>query len=196
MPTTTPFSSVRAQATPGWTAQIITTTLDTPVKDDDGNETTTAVTKVIWTATDGGIKPQQFDTLTLAVWPLPKTGTLYLPTVQHYSDGRDVSWVQQAQGGAEPEHPAPSVVISPPSAGTSPGSSAGTSTTSADPGGSSEGWGIGLGIAGIVLALISGGVSGVALARVRRGPAAPPTPLGPVPAGSAEVPAVPSRIDA
>jgi uncharacterized protein YcnI len=160
LPAETPFSSVRAQAVPGWTAQILTTTLATPLKDDDGTAVTSAVTKVVWTATDGGIKPGQFGTLTLAVWPLPKAGTLYLPTVQHYSDGRDVNWVQQAQGSAEPEHPAPSVVISPDPA-----------ASSAASGDSGAGWGIGLGIAGIVLALLAGGVGGVALARVRRGAA-------------------------
>jgi uncharacterized protein YcnI len=160
LPTETPISSVRAQVVPGWTAKIFTTPLATPVTDDDGNVISSAVTKVVWTATDGGIKPGQFGTLTLAVWPLPKAGTLYLPTVQHYSDGRDVNWVQQAQGSAEPEHPAPSVVIS-----SEPAVAPAASTASGDSG---VGWGIGLGTAGIVLALLAGGVAGVALARVRR----------------------------
>jgi uncharacterized protein YcnI len=161
-PVQTPISSARTQAVPGWTAQVVTTALSTPIKDDDGNEIASAVTKVVWTATDGGIKPGQFGTFTVAVFPLPKAGTLFLPTVQHYSDGKDSNWVQQAQGGAEPEYPAPSVVIS-----TEPAASPAAPRAAA--GDSASGWGVGLGIAGIVLALVAGGVGGAALARVRRG---------------------------
>jgi hypothetical protein len=69
--------------------------------------------------------------------------------VQHYSDGTDVNWVQQVQGDAEAEHPAPNVVIARTAA----------TASSGEPDASGDGRGIGLGIAGIVLALLAGGVA-------------------------------------
>jgi uncharacterized protein YcnI len=160
LPTATPFTSVLTEAVPGWTATTYSTKLATPLKDDDGNAVASAITKVVWTATDGGIKPGQFGTFPLSVGPLPESGTLYLPAVQHYSDGTDVQWVQQAQGKAEPEHPAPSVVITPAASGATRSS-----------GGSGDGWGIGLGAAGIALALVAGGIGGAAFTRNRQGAA-------------------------
>lgn len=158
LPTLAPFTSVLTEATPGWTVQTSTTNLGTPLKDDDGNTVSSAITKVVWTATDGGIKPGGFATFALSVGPLPSGGTLYLPAVQHYSDGTDVSWVQQAQGDAQPEHPAPSVVITPPTV---------TATSSS----SGNSWGIGLGVTAVVLALLAGGVGGAALTCARSRPA-------------------------
>jgi periplasmic copper chaperone A len=158
LPSDPPFTGVLTQAVPGWTVKTVSTKLATSLKDDDGNTVTSAITKVIWTATAGGIKPGGFGTFALSVGPLPTSGTLYLPAVQHYSDGTDVSWVQQAQGSAEPEHPAPSVVIAAPVAATSSS-------------GSGDGWAVGLAIAAIVIALIAAGLGGAALARSRRGPA-------------------------
>jgi uncharacterized protein YcnI len=163
LPTNSPFTSVLTQAAPGWTVQTSSTPLATPLKDDDGNAVTSAVTTVVWTATDGGIKPGQFGTFSLSVAPLPAGGTLYLPTVQHYSDGTDTNWVQQAQGSAEPEHPAPSLDITPVAAA----ASASRSDTAGD-----GGLGAGLGISGIVLALLAGGIGGAALRRTRRPAAA------------------------
>ncbi|GAA2579751.1 hypothetical protein GCM10010399_06850 [Dactylosporangium fulvum] len=155
LPTDTPFTSVLTQAVAGWTVKTYRSPLPKPLTDDDGTTITSAITKVEWTATDGGIGPGQFGTFALAVGPLPDSGTVYLPAIQHYSDGTDVDWVQQAEGGAEPEHPAPSIVVAAPPPATAV-SSAGR-----------DGWGIGLGVTGIVLALLAG-ASGVALARGRR----------------------------
>ncbi len=163
LPTETPFTAVLTQPAPGWAAKTETSKLATPTQDDDGRAVTSAVTKVVWTATGDGIKPGEFSTLTLLVGPLPTEGTLYLPTVQHYSDGSEVGWVQQAQNGAEAEHPAPSVAIAPAPA-PAPVAVAGPATGS--------GLGIGLGIAGLALGLVAVGLGGAALARTRR--AAPP----------------------
>ncbi|WP_375476455.1 YcnI family protein [uncultured Jatrophihabitans sp.] len=162
LPIRDPFTSVQTEATPGWAVQTYTSKLAKPLKDDDGNTISSAVTKVVWTATSGGIKPEQFGTFALSVGPLPTTGTLYLPAEQHYSDGTNVNWVQQAQGTAEPEHPAPSVVVTPAAA-------AATSSGESD-----DGTAIGLGVAGIVLALLAGAVGGAAFSRSRRRPAPAP----------------------
>ncbi len=95
LPTGTPFRSVLTEAVPGWTV-------------------TTGPAKVEWKATGAGIGPGQFGRFAISAGPLPAGGTLFLPTTQHYSDGTDVDWVQQAQDGAEPENPAPSITIAAP----------------------------------------------------------------------------------
>ncbi|MHA6757592.1 DUF1775 domain-containing protein [Streptacidiphilus sp. PAMC 29251] len=166
LPTTAPFTSVLSAPVPGWTARLTRTALPAPLKDDDGNAVTSAVTEVTWTATAGGLAPGEFGQFSLSVGPLPDRGTLYLPAVQRYSDGSEVNWVQQAQGGAEPEHPAPSVVITPDPASLT--ASAGSGSGPGNGSGSGDGWGIGLGAAGIVLALSAGAVGGAALTRARR----------------------------
>ncbi|MHA7985044.1 YcnI family protein [Rathayibacter sp. CAU 1779] len=174
LPASTPFSSVLARPVPGWTATLTSTKLAKPLKDDDGNAITSAVTRVTWTATDGGLKPGEFGQFALSVGPLPAPGTLYLPAVQTYSDGTTVEWSQRAQGGAEPEHPAPSVVVvaassaeatttaQPKAAAADLSVSAATSSTSAG------GWLIALAIAALVVALASSGIAAAALARSRR----------------------------
>lgn len=161
LPTATPFTSVRAAPVPGWDVALTRTTLPAPVRDDDGNTITSAVTAVSWTATAGGLGPGQFGQFLLSVGPLPASGTVYLPAVQRYADGSQVNWVQQAQGGAEPDNPAPSVTVTPVVA----------PAAAAEP----DGWGIGLAVTGIVLALLAGALGGVALTRARNRPA--PTPV-------------------
>ncbi|MER7002856.1 YcnI family protein [Dactylosporangium sp. NPDC000555] len=156
LPTDTPFTSVLTQAVAGWTVKTYRTPLPTPLTDGDGDTITSAITKVEWTATGDGIGPGQFGTFALAVGPLPGSGTVYLPAIQHYSDGTDVDWVQQAQGDAKPEHPAPSIVVGAPL------------PTTVGPSAGRDGWGIGLGVTGIILALLAGAAAGAALARGRR----------------------------
>ncbi|QMU69076.1 YcnI family protein [Streptacidiphilus sp. P02-A3a] len=168
LPTTDPFTEVLSAPVPGWTVKLTRTALSTPLKDDDGDTVTSAVTRVTWTATGDGLAPGQFGQFALSVGPLPKSGTLYLPAVQSYSNGTTVDWVQQAEGGAEPAHPAPSVVIAPEPSG------AVTAAVGAAPAPSGDGWGTGLGVAGIALALIAGGVGGAALSRARRPAPRPP----------------------
>jgi uncharacterized protein len=79
-----------------------------PVQSDDG-EVTEAVTRITWTATDGGLQPGQFDLFTISAGPLPtNTNQLVFKAIQTYSDGTTVNWIQQTVKGApEPDHPAP-----------------------------------------------------------------------------------------
>ncbi|MFT8636862.1 MAG: YcnI family protein [Pseudoclavibacter sp.] len=173
LPTDSPFTSVVYQPVPGWQTQLVTTQLAKPLKDDDGNAITSAVTRVIWTATDGGLRPGQFGQFPLSVGPLPKrAGPLSLPAVQTYSDGSSVDWVQQAQGSAEPEHPAPSFTVGAAgSASASPtGVSVAASAAAADRArpAAADGWALGLGVAGAALALAAAGAAAVALRRTRR----------------------------
>jgi uncharacterized protein YcnI len=96
----------------GWTAQVEKSTLSKPVKTDDG-EVTEAVSKITWTATDGGLQPGQFDLFTISAGPLPtNTSKLTFKAVQTYSNCDVVSWIQEtAKGAPEPEHPAPTLTL-------------------------------------------------------------------------------------
>lgn len=108
-----------ATATPsphdgGWTAQVIM----------NGN----AVSEVVWSG--GTIKPGIEDEFVLTVGPLPSdTDSLTFPTVQTYSDGTEVSWIQESvPGQPEPEHPLPELKLT--DAGASTTASTGSSTGS------------------------------------------------------------------
>lgn len=175
LPSDSPFTSVLTQPVPGWTVQVSRAALPAGTTDGHGDSITSAVTAVSWTATGDGIKRGEFGTFALSVGPLPAGGTLYLPAVQHYSDGTEVSWVQQAQGNAEPDHPAPSVQIA----------SASPAATAPVGAGDRSGWALGLGIGGVGLALVASALAGAALARGRRAAAAAePVRPEPLPATS------------
>jgi uncharacterized protein YcnI len=108
LPTRYPIAFVSIQPKPGWSADVQKSTLAKPVKTSDG-EVTEAVTQITWTATAGGLRPGEFDLFTVSAGPLPtNTRQLVFKTIQTYSDGTTVSWIQQTVKGApEPAHPAP-----------------------------------------------------------------------------------------
>jgi uncharacterized protein YcnI len=110
LPVRTPLASVRPAPKPGWTVSTARVTFDPPVSTDDG-PITSGVGEVTWTATSPatGIPVGEFETFVLLVGPLPRAAKqLAFPTVQTYSDGKKVSWVQPTlAGGTEPPHPAP-----------------------------------------------------------------------------------------
>jgi len=107
-PTNTPLLSAYAQTKAGWTATVVTAKLAKPVTTDDGT-ISEAVSKITWTATAGGIPPQQFDLFTVSVGQLPSnTSSLEFKAIQTYSDGTSVSWIEDTVKGAPaPDHPAP-----------------------------------------------------------------------------------------
>lgn len=92
-------SAVQTEAKPGWGARI----------DRDGDK----VRSVTWTAApDGGIPADQFDVFRITA-KLPDADLVSFPATQTYADGAVVKWDQAAQpGGAEPEHPAPTITLS------------------------------------------------------------------------------------
>ena len=65
-----------------------------------------------WTAApDAGIPVDEFGVFRISV-KLPDADTVSFPTTQTYADGAVVKWDQPpAPGGAEPEHPAPTLVL-------------------------------------------------------------------------------------
>ena len=101
------LDSVSYLPMPGWTTELVTTKLATPITNGD-DTITKAVTRVIWTADPGSeYGPGSLGIFRLFVGPIPDVGQLKLPTEQGYSDGSVVSW----SGGMDSEHPAPVLYI-------------------------------------------------------------------------------------
>jgi hypothetical protein len=166
MPPKTPFSQVLVQPVPGWTITTTTETLGTPIKDDDGNEITSAISVVDFQATaGGGIPPGQFQQFSLSVGPFPDAKTLSFAAVQTYSDGTETAWIDPTvEGQPEPDHPAPTLTVGASSSSSSDGGSS-TAASSSDSGSSSSTGTVALilsivalllGVAGVVLGLRAG----------------------------------------
>src|SRR6202000_285108 len=96
----TNVSSVQTEEMPGWSAKI------------DRDAATNAVRSVTWTAApDTGIPVDQFGVFRISA-KLPDADTVSFPTTQTYADGAVVKWDQApAAGGAEPEHPSPTLTL-------------------------------------------------------------------------------------
>jgi hypothetical protein len=163
---------VSTMPVPGWTVDVDKTKLATPIKT-DGDDITEAVTKITWTASsaDTAIKPGQFQEFPVSLGPLPKTDTLVFKTLQTYSDGTIVRWIDDTvEGQPEPEHPAPVLKLAPAAAvatgaTASAGPTVAAQTTST---GSSSGVAVTFGIVGAVLGLAGLVLGLVALTRTRR----------------------------
>src|SRR3954470_17328344 len=114
LPTATPLASVSTMPVPGWTATTTKAPLNPPVKDDDGNTISEAVSVVEFDAAPGGgIGPGQFQEFSLSGGPFPDAASLTFPVVQSYSDGSETAWIEPSvEGQAEPEHPAPVLKLS------------------------------------------------------------------------------------
>jgi uncharacterized protein YcnI len=131
LPPEHPIASVATMPVPGWTAVAEKTKLATPIKTDDGDTVTEAVSKITWTASsaDTAIKPGQFLEFPVSLGPLPKTDKLVFKTLQTYSDGTIVRWIDETMAGQpEPAHPAPVLKLATAS-GDSPASAAGPSVS-------------------------------------------------------------------
>jgi len=148
LPDDAPIPSVSVKPVAGWTAQVQKKTLDTPLTDDDGAQITEVVSEIVWTASPGAeIAPGQFQEFDVSAGPLPSVDQIIFKALQYYSDGDVVHWIDEPTAGAELEHPAPIVKLSP--------AAAAPASNDADGG---NGAALGLGIAGVVL-----GVAGLAL---------------------------------
>jgi periplasmic copper chaperone A len=166
LPTDTPFASVSTEPIPGWSTTLTRTALNPPLKDDDGNEITEAVSVVEFAADPGnsGVGPGQFQEFSLSVGPFPDAKALSFSTVQTYSDGTETAWIDPTvEGQPEPEHPAPTLTLSSSSSSSSDGSAAADSSSS-DSGSSSTATvalilsivALVLGVGGVVLGLRAG----------------------------------------
>jgi uncharacterized protein YcnI len=107
-----PIADASVRAVAGWDIAVTKKKLTTPVTTDEGDTLDEAVDTVTWTATGDGIAPGYFEQFQVSVG-LPADGdTLTFPALQTYSDGTVVRWIDPTTpGGAEPEHPAPTVTL-------------------------------------------------------------------------------------
>jgi len=123
IPTDHPIAQLLVKPVAGWTISVRTSTLAKPLVTDDG-QFTQAVSEVTWSG--GKIAPGQFQDFSLSADPLPQgVSQLTFKTIQTYSNGAVVRWIDVPQPGqAEPDHPAPVLTLS---AGT--GGAAGTGAT-------------------------------------------------------------------
>ena len=106
LPTDHPMLGVSVASTPGWTAKVETTKLDTPVKTDDG-EIDEVVSMITWSG--GSIAPSEYGDFRIIAGELPDDADqLVFKVIQTYSDGSEVSWIEDPapEGQEEPEHPA------------------------------------------------------------------------------------------
>jgi uncharacterized protein len=170
-PTDHPIANVSVQPKPGWTVTVTKSKLATPIKTDDGT-VSEAVTRVTWKATNGGLKPGEFDNFAVSAGPLPTdVGSIMLPAIQTYSDGGVVRWIEpQESGGPEPDHPAPVLTLTKSSStdGATDTASTGSSTEATGSStSSSDSTARTLGIIGIVLGVLGLGVGGFAMIRRR-----------------------------
>jgi uncharacterized protein YcnI len=114
LPQDHPLGSVQTTAMPGWKVQTATRKLAKPIEM-FGAKVDRVVSQVTWTATQGGVRPGQFQDFELSLGQLPKSGNLTFTAIQTYSGGEQVRWNEvSADGAAEPEHPAPTLQITAP----------------------------------------------------------------------------------
>ncbi|MFI9833189.1 YcnI family protein [Streptomyces sp. NPDC051913] len=165
LPTDHPVLGVLVSPRDGWTAKVTTTKLKTPVKTDDGS-ITDAVSEITWTG--GKITAGHYEDFDVAFGQLPDdTDQLTFKTLQTYSDGRTVRWIEEAaQGDEEPENPAPAVKLTAKAAeaGTAVAPSASAKSTESTASGS-DSTARGLGVAGLVVGVL--GLAAAVFAVVR-----------------------------
>jgi uncharacterized protein YcnI len=172
IPTVHPIAQLLVKPIPGWKISVKTVTLPKPVVTDDGSFTS-AVSEVIWSG--GQIVPGQFQDFTVSADPLPQgVSQEVFKTVQTYSNGDVVRWIDLAQPGqAEPAHPAPVLALTT-GAATASGTSTGTGTVKTAPatataaGSVTDGTARVLAIAGLVVGLLAGLLALVIAGRTRR----------------------------
>lgn len=171
LPTDHPISSVRTTPMAGWTATTTTVALNPPVQD-DGRTITKTVGSVTWTAAAGTkIGPGQYLDFPVSLGPLPDVPEIRFAAKQTYDNGTVVDWNQPPNAdGSEPEHPTPSITLTPAAAGTDAHGMA-TASAAATPDAAAEGtdtsarW---LAGAGLLVGALGLGVGGGAVLQSRR----------------------------
>jgi uncharacterized protein YcnI len=165
LPTDHPILSVLVTPEAGWSADVTTTKLKTPIKTDDGT-ITEAVSEITWTK--GTIQPGQYQDFNVAFGQLPEdVDQLTFKTLQTYSDGKVVRWIEESQPGqAEPENPAPVLELTK-AAAPAASSSASKTTAAATTTATTDATARGLGIAGLIVGVLGLLVAGFAISRSR-----------------------------
>lgn len=175
------FTGVDYENVPGWTARVIEAKLSTPIKE-DGETIDTEVSQIVWSWTGplGKVNNGQFIDfpLSLAIPESASGKALAFKTVQSYSNGQVVHWIDASLTA---EHPSPRINVTPKGgvieevagheAGPEAGETGAVATTAApvatvvkSSGGASKG----LAIAALILGALGLLVAVAALAFVRR----------------------------
>ncbi|MEV7073159.1 YcnI family protein [Streptomyces sp. NPDC093990] len=152
LPAGHPLLGVLVSPHDGWTAKVTDTRLRRPVRTDDGT-ITDAVSEITWTG--GRIGPGRYEDFDVAFGQLPDDiARLPFKTLQTYSDGKVVRWIEEAApGDADPENPAPVLKLT---------SGAGTSGAARDSTARA------LGAAGLVVGVLGAAAGAFAVVRSRR----------------------------
>jgi len=105
------FTGVDYENVAGWTARVIETRLATPIKE-DGETIDTQVSQIVWTWTGplGKVSNGQFINFPLSL-AIPGNATgkaLEFRTVQTYSNGQIVHWIEPSLSA---EHPSPRINV-------------------------------------------------------------------------------------
>ena len=108
-----PIADASVEAVAGWQIDVSKTKLETPVTTDEGESLDEAVNTITWTATDGkGIAPGYFEQFNVSVGLPADAEALDFPTLQTYSNGDVVKWIDPVtEGGPEAEFPEPVVTL-------------------------------------------------------------------------------------
>ena len=107
-----PLAFVSVEPVPGWDVTTTTRKLDQPLEG-EGSSISEVVDTITWTATgDTQIAPGEFELFWISAGQMPTdVDELAFPAIQTYSSGEEVAWIETGGGGAEPEHPAPTVQL-------------------------------------------------------------------------------------
>jgi uncharacterized protein YcnI len=166
LPADHPLAYVSVQPMPGWDITTTTRTLTEPL-DGEGGSIIDVVDTITWTATgDTQIAPGQFELFWISAGQMPTdVDVLSFPAIQTYSSGEEVAWIDTATpGGAEVEHPAPTVQL----ADAADESATETSMVSASSASSGDSGTDGLTIVALVVGALGLFAGGAALVTARR----------------------------
>lgn len=155
-PSSFPLLTVDVLPIPGWTAKVDTQTLRKPIQTDDG-PVNDVVSDITWTATSGGIAPDQYQDFDISVGQTPsQPGAVIFKSLQTYSSGEVVRWIEVADSqDPNPDTPAPVLTLT-----SSTGAARSATTPSSDQGATE-----GIAIAALVLA----GIAVIAVILIGRG---------------------------
>ncbi|MDG4769419.1 YcnI family protein [Solwaraspora sp. WMMD792] len=196
LPEDAPVASVSLARVPGWTADVQVAPVDPPLEV-HGAQITEAVSRIVWTADSpqDGVQPGEFVEFPVSLGPLPEAEQLVFKSLQTYSDGTVVRWIEvPVPGEEEPATPASVLTLtsaeedSPAVGGggqepvddEAPADDAATGSDAGESDTGGNGAALGVGIVGLLAGLGGLALGGLAFARTRR-----PTPApAPVPAAA------------
>ncbi|OQR62604.1 hypothetical protein B6E66_18450 [Streptomyces maremycinicus] len=166
LPTDHPVLGVLVHPQDGWTPKVTTTKLKTPVRTDDGT-ITEAVSEITWTG--GKIGVGQYEDFDVAFGQLPDdAGRLVFKTLQTYSDGKIVRWIEEARAGAdEPENPAPVLKLTAAPAAPVDGKNSESGAERVGAADAGDSTARGLGVAGLAVGVLGLAAAAFAVVRTR-----------------------------